>query len=112
MTNNNKPPQNNPNKHVCLKNILNQCNKPKVEYIKIATSVNDPTTTKSERLSQYLRTTRSTKYYPDPYAYLNNRGLVFKPTYKPIIVPESTFITNDIVFPREQLYINAIQRNY
>lgn len=96
---------------VCLKNILNQCNKPKIEYIKIATSVNDPTTTQGERLSQYLRTTRSTKYYPDPYAYLDNRGLVFKPIFKPTVVPESTFITNDIIFPREQLYITAIQRN-
>lgn len=94
-----------------MSNIINICNKPKVEYLKIATSENDPTVTKGQRLSQYVRTTRYTKYYPDPYGYLDNRGLTFQPVVNVKVMPASTFITNDIIFPRERLLITAIQRN-
>ena len=90
---------------------VNKCNQCKIEYNKLKTGVNNPTITKSKQLSQYVRTVRHTKYYPSPYGYLDDRGLVYKPYTKETIVPESTFIQNDIIFPREKIYITAIQRN-
>jgi hypothetical protein len=92
---------------------INQCNsnKCKIDYNKLTTGNNNPTITKSKQLSQYIRTTRHTKYYPSPYGYLDERGLIYTPFTKVHIVPLSTFIQNDIIFPRDKIYITAIQRN-
>ena len=90
---------------------VNNCNKCKIEYNKLRTAGNNPTITKSKQLSQYVRTVRHTKYYPSPYGYLDERGLTYTPFTKVHIVPLSTFIQNDIIFPRDKIYITAIQRN-
>jgi len=98
--------------NVCMRNILNHCNQPKVEYINLKTSGNDPKITKAQRYSQYVRTAKTVKHYEDPYTYLDNRGLVYKSYFSQTIVPPSTFIDNDIVFPREQFFVTAIQRKF
>ena len=92
---------------------INKCNrnKYKIEYNKLKTGVNNPTITKPKQLSQYIQTVRHTKYYPNTYGYLDDRGLVYKPYTKEIIIPETTFIQNDIIFPREKIFITAVQRN-
>lgn len=90
---------------------VNSCNKCKIEYNKLKTGGNNPTISKSNQLAQYVRTSRHTKYYPNTYGYLDDRGLVYKPYTKDIIVPETTFIQNDIIFPRDKIFITAIQRN-
>jgi hypothetical protein len=94
-----------------MNNIINKCSKCPTGYNKIATSGNDPTGSKSTRLSQYVRTNRHTKYYPNPYGYLDDRGLVYTSYVKITAVPTSTYIDNDIIFPRDKIFITAIQRN-
>ena len=94
-----------------MSKFINNCTKCPVNYNKIATSGNNPTSSKPARFSQYLRTNRHTKYYPSPHGYLDDRGLTYTSYVKITAVPISTYIDNDIVFPREKIYITAIQRN-
>ena len=96
-----------------MANGVDRCNsnKCKIDYNKLKTGGNNPTITKSKQLSQYVKTSRHSKYYPNMYGYLDDRGLVYTPFTKVHIVPVSTFIQNDIIFPRDKIYITAIQRN-
>ena len=94
-----------------MNNIMNNCNKCPIGYNKIVTGANNPQITKAIRSSQYLQTVKPSIHYASVYGYLDNRGLVFKPYFKQTIIPPSTFINNNIVFPRNQIYITAIQRN-
>jgi hypothetical protein len=90
---------------------MNNCNKCPIGYNNLSTAGNDPKINKALRSSQYLQTVKPSKHYANTYGYLDQRGLVFKPTFKQTVVPQSTFITTNIVFPRNQIYITAIQRN-
>jgi len=94
-----------------MKNIVNQCNQMKVDYIKQATGGNDPSITKSQRYSQYINNVKPRSYYADPYAYLDNRGLVYTPYIKIFSVPTTINIINNppITFPREHIFIKSIQ---
>lgn len=94
-----------------MKKIINQCNQMKVDYMKKTTGGNDPSITKPQRYSQYIENVRKRPYYADPYAYLDNRGLVYKPYVKIFTVPTTIDIINDppIEFPREHIFIKSIQ---
>jgi len=94
-----------------MNNIIKSCQKCPVDYNSLVTGSNDPRITKSKLLGQYVNTNRHSIYYPDPHGFLDARGLTYVPFIKVIPVPTSTYIQNDIVFPREKIYITAIQRN-
>ena len=94
-----------------MNNIINKCNKCPVSYSKLVTSGNDPSITKSQQLRQFVNTNRPTPFYPNAYGFLEDRGLTYTPFVKVIPVPASTYIQNDIIFPRDKIYITAIQRN-
>ena len=91
-----------------MRNMLNCSNPP--SYSSTNTSSNDSTITKSQRYSQYVRGTAPGKHYENTNAYLDNRGLTYTPILKQSTVPSSTVIKNNIVFPRERIFIDVIQR--
>lgn len=102
-------------------NKINQCNNSKtsicnpnpVQYTKTATGGNNPSISRSMRLSEYISTNRYKKNIENPYSYLDNRGLVFKPVHKVTEVPGNVEIIPNtyIKFPYEKIYITCIQRN-
>ena len=94
-----------------MKNIVNQCNQMKVDYIKQATSGNDPSITKAKRFSEYTSAAKPRTQYNDTYTYLDNRGLVYTPVHNIFLVPTTINIINDppIIFPREHIFIKSIQ---
>jgi hypothetical protein len=94
-----------------MNNIINKCNKCPVNYNKLVTSGNDPRITESQRLRQYVNTNRPTPFYPNVHGFLDDRGLTYVPFVKILHVRDKTYIQNDIIFPRDKIYITAIQRN-
>lgn len=97
----------------CKNHGVSQCNGVPVEYNKTSTGGNNPTITKSIRLSEYVATNRYKRVINNSYSYLDNRGLVFEPIHKVTVVPGNTEIVNNtyIKFPYEKIYITCIQRN-
>jgi hypothetical protein len=95
---------------ICMQNILKSCNQPNIDYNKLKTSGNDPSNTKAQRLSQYIRTTRHTKFYPNPYGYLDDRGLVYKPYVDFTLAPTNVNIINNLKLSREKFFVDSIQR--
>jgi hypothetical protein len=96
---------------ISMNGIMKNCNKCPIGYNKLTTAGNDPKINQALRSSQYLQTVKPSKHYADTYGYLDQRGLVFQPIFKQTVIPPSSFIVTDIVFPRNQIYITAIQRN-
>jgi len=94
-----------------MNNIINKCNKCPVGYNKLVTSGNDPSITKSKQLRQFVNTNRPTPFYPNAHGFLDDRGLTYVPFVKILPVRDKTYIQNDIIFPRDKIYITAIQRN-
>lgn len=89
----------------CNNLILKNCNKKKVEYNKLNTGGNNPSISKSQRASQYLNTVKPSIYYENTQAYLDNKGLTYTPVTYKLVNFEQTYIENDIVFPRERIFI-------
>jgi hypothetical protein len=90
---------------VSMNRVFKCCNKAKTGYNKLKTSVNDPSISKAHRLSQYLNSVNPTIHYENITVYLENKGLTYTPlTYK---LPnfKQTTIENDIVFPRERIFV-------
>lgn len=98
------------NKHNNLS--ASQCNPLPVQYTKTVTGANNPTITKSIRLSEYLSTNRYKQTTPNTYSYLDNRGLVFTPVHQISPIQGNTEIIPNtyIKFPYEKIFITSIQK--
>jgi hypothetical protein len=89
----------------CNNLILKNCNKKKVEYNKLNTGGNNPSISKSQRASQYLNTVKPSIHYENPKGFLENKGLIYTPVTYKLVNFKQTYIENDIVFPRERIFI-------
>lgn len=97
----------------CINFGTSQCNPTPIQYNKNVTSFNNPSISKSVRLSEYISTNRYKKVIQNQNAFLDNRGLTFTPVHKVTVVQGNTDIIDDtyIKFPWEKIYITCIQRN-
>ena len=90
---------------VSMNRVFRCCNKAKPGYNKLNTGGNDPSISRAKRASQYLNTVKPSIYYENTQAYLDNRGLTYTPIYFKLPNFRQTNIDNDIIFPREKLFI-------
>jgi hypothetical protein len=88
-----------------MNRVFRCCNKAKPGYNKLNTGGNNPSISEAQRASQYLNTTKPSKYYANIQQYLDNRGLIFFPYVDEPKVYKQTFIDNKIVFPREKIFV-------
>ena len=90
---------------VSMNRVFRCCNKAPIGYNKLKTGGNDPFITRAQRASQYLNTVKPSIYYENTQVYLDNRGLTYTPIYFKLPNFRQTNIDNDIIFPREKLFI-------
>jgi len=90
---------------VSMNRVFRCCNKAKPGYNKLKTGANDPSISKAQRFSQYLNNVNPSIHYENTQGYLDNKGLIYVPVFYKLPNFKQTIIDNNIVFPREKLFI-------
>lgn len=88
-----------------MNRVFRCCNKANPSYNKLKTGGNDPTISKAKRASQYLNNVKPSIHFENMQGYLDNRGLIYVPVTFNYPNFKQKIIDNNIIFPREKIYI-------